>query len=98
VVVDPKGELFERTYKCAVERSGSSVGANPARLTWSLQPVAIGAVVEETKPPEPSRKRVVKRLGEFAGRNASERRAGLERFNVEADPPYIRGRPQPLGE
>ena len=27
-----------------------------------------------------------KRVGEFAVRNASKRRAGLERFNVEADP------------
>ena len=38
-----------------------------------------------------------KRLGEFAGRNASERRAGLESANVEADPPVNRGRPQLLG-
>jgi len=31
---------------------------------------------------------------EQAGRNASERRAGLETGNVSADPPEIRGRPQ----
>jgi len=39
-----------------VKRSGSSVGASPTRLTQSLQPVAIEAVVKVTKPPEPSRK------------------------------------------
>jgi hypothetical protein len=33
---------------CTVIRSGSSVGANPTRLTQSLQPVAIEAVVEVT--------------------------------------------------
>ena len=35
------------------------MGASPVRQTRSLQPVAIGAVVEATKPSEPSRKRVV---------------------------------------
>jgi hypothetical protein len=32
---------------------------------------------------------------EGAGRNASERRAGLEKLDVEADPPLTRGRPLP---
>ena len=32
------------------------------------------------------------RLSERAGRNASERRAGLETVNAEADPPRFRGR------
>ena len=32
------------------------------------------------------------RLSERAGRNASERRAGLETLNAEADPPGSRGR------
>ena len=36
------------------------------------------------------------RCGEQAGRNASERRAGLETTNVDADPATRRGRPQPL--
>ena len=40
------------------------MGASPTRLTRSLQPEAIGAAVEVTKPPEPSRKRAVQRLGE----------------------------------
>ena len=35
-------------YVCAVQRHGLSAGANPARQL-SLQPVAIGAVVEVTK-------------------------------------------------
>lgn len=35
-------------FLCAVERHGRSVGANPIRQL-SLQPVAIGAVVEVTK-------------------------------------------------
>ena len=33
------------------------------------------------------------RLSDHAGRNASERRAGLETDNTEADPPDFRGRP-----
>jgi len=37
------------------------------------------------------------RLREQAGRNVSERRAGLETFNVGADPTMARGRPQLLG-
>ena len=32
------------------------------------------------------------RLSEHAGRNASERRAGLEKGDAEADPPIFRGR------
>ena len=40
----------------------------------------------------------LRRLREHAGRNASERRAGLETGNAEADPPEIRGRPPSLGE
>ena len=34
----------------------------------------------------------VGRLSERAGRNASERRAGLEKVDAEADPPMSRGR------
>ncbi len=42
--------------------SGPPVGASPIRLTQSLQPVAIGAAVEVTKPPKPSRKGACERL------------------------------------
>jgi len=41
------------------------------------------------------------RLGRFsdhAGRNASERRAGLETLDAEADPPDIRGRLPSVGK
>src|SRR5512135_3451757 len=34
------------------------VGASPTRLTRSLQPEAIGAAAQATKPPKPSRQRV----------------------------------------
>jgi putative SOS response-associated peptidase YedK len=45
-------------WECAVRRHGRSAGANPARQL-SLQPVAIGAVVEVTKRLKPSMERVV---------------------------------------
>ena len=47
------------------------MGASPTRLTQSLQPVAIGAAVEVTKPPEPSMQRVAS--GDFASRQAVTR-------------------------
>jgi hypothetical protein len=57
-------------------------GAKPARQL-SLQPVAIRAVVEVTKWLKPLVQRVLKGLGEHAGRNASERlcRIPQERFD-----------------
>ena len=64
---------------------------------FSLQPVAIGAVVEVTILPKPPMERVVLRPREQAGRNASERRAGLEKFNVGADPALVWGRPPTRG-
>ena len=42
-----------RIIQCAVERRRFSVGAKPTRQL-SLQPVAIGAAVEVTKPLKPS--------------------------------------------
>ena len=81
------------TPLCAVPRRRSSVGAIPTRQR-SLQPVAIGAVVEVTKLPKPLMERTVKRFREQAGRNASERRAGLETGNVGADPAKGWGRPR----
>src|SRR5262249_61873196 len=60
---------------------------------WSFQPVAIGATEEVTSPSKPLVQRVAGgRLGECAGRNASERRAGLETGDVGADAPEFRGR------
>jgi hypothetical protein len=52
--------------------------------------------MEVTKSPKPSRQRAAWRSGDQAGRNVSERRAGLETFNVGADPPLTRGRPPSL--
>ena len=43
-------------------------GASPHPATGSLQPVAIGATVEETKPSEPSRQ--TGRFGDSASRQA----------------------------
>ena len=54
----PKPASSTTSFTCAVKRRGSSAGANPARQLLSLQPVAIGAAVEVTKPPEPSMQRV----------------------------------------
>jgi hypothetical protein len=48
---------------CVVKRCGSSVGAIPTRQR-SLQPVAIGAAVEVTKPSKPSRQHAAWRCGE----------------------------------
>jgi hypothetical protein len=46
-------------------------GCNSHPVTGSLQPVAIGATVEETKPSEPSRQTGrYRRLGEPTGRNS----------------------------
>src|SRR5207244_1937547 len=58
-----------------------------------LQPVAIGAAVEVTTSPEPSMQRTARRSSEQAGRNMRERRAGLEKDNVGADPARGWGRP-----
>jgi len=53
---------------CAVKRRVFSVGATPTRQL-SLQPVAIGAAVEVTKPSKPSMERVA--LGDSASRQAA---------------------------
>ena len=70
------------------------MGAIPTRQLL-LQPVAIGAAVEVTISPKPSMERTGMRSREQAGRNASERRAGLETFDVGADPAVRWGRPPP---
>ncbi len=48
---------------CVVKRCSFSVGAIPTRQR-SLQPVAIGAAVEVTKPSKPSRQHAAWRCGE----------------------------------
>jgi len=79
-------------------RRALSVGESPTRQ-HSLQPVAIGAVVEVNEAAEAFGVK-----GHFSGSastqavTSSERRAGLEKGNAEADPPEFRGRPPPLGK
>ena len=62
----------------------------------SLQPVAVGATMEVTTSAEALRRQraALGRFSDHVGRNAIERRAGLETGNAEADPPGLRGRLQ----
>ncbi len=53
---------------CAVKRCWDFSGCNSHPATGSLQPVAIGAAVEVTKPSEPSRQMC--RFGDAASRQA----------------------------
>jgi hypothetical protein len=66
---------------CAVKRRWSTAGESPARETGSLHPVAIGAVVEATKPLKPSVQRVA--LGDSASRQA------VTKVNAEQAPKII---------
>jgi len=50
--------------------------------------------VKATRLLKPLVQRVARRLGERAGRNVSERRAGPETDNAGADPPRFVGRPK----
>ena len=81
------------TFYVRMRKAPISAGAIPARRQ-SLQPVAIGAVEEVTNPLKHfGVEDCLGQFGEQAGRNASERRAGLETWDAEADPPLIWGRP-----
>ena len=62
------GSFGENGCPCVVKRCSASVGAIPTRQR-SLQPVAIGAAVEDTRPSNPSRQHAAWRCGEKAGRN-----------------------------
>jgi hypothetical protein len=76
--------LFHHVIKilaCAVKRRWSTAGVSPARETGSLHPVAIGAVVEATKPLKPSVKRVA--LGDSASMQA------VTKVNAEQAPKII---------
>ena len=74
-------------YSVRREKSLCFNGCKSRPAFGSLQPVAIEAAVEVTKPSEPSMERIARRFREQAGRNVSEHRAGLEKHNVDADPP-----------
>jgi hypothetical protein len=72
------------------------VGASPTRQP--LQPEAIGAVLEVTKWPKPSIN--VSQIGDSASvqaRNASERRAILEKDNAQVDPTTLSGKTDTSG-
>ena len=73
----------------------SGCNSHPAN---TLQPEATGAVMEETKwlKPSDSGSRIGDRR-ECAGRNASERRANLEKDDVQADPAAIPGKADTVG-
>ena len=72
------------------------MGENPTRLP--LQPEATGATVEATKWLKPPVKRVANwRQCECAGRNASERRASLEKVVAQADPAALPGKADMTG-
>ena len=67
------------------------MGERPTRLP--LQPEATGATVEVTKWLKPPVKCVAnRRQRECAGRNASERRASLEKVVAQADPAGLLGK------
>ena len=72
------------------------MGASPTRQT--LQPEATGAVMEVTKwlKPLDSGSRLGD-LRECAGRNASERRANLEKDNAQADLTGLSGKADTAG-
>ena len=73
-ITRPWGPSLGSDRLCAVKRCWDFSGCNSHPATGSLQPVAIGAAVEETKPSEPSRQMCrLRRCSEPTGRNASER-------------------------
>jgi hypothetical protein len=78
------------------ERRWTSAGATPARELVSLHPVAIEAAAEATKLSELSMYRVARRLGEGAGHNLIEHRAGPEKVVAGADLAVTQGRPQTM--
>jgi hypothetical protein len=51
-------ELIAAVFSGTQTPARSQVGASPTRQTQSLQPEAIGAAAEVTKPPKPSRQQV----------------------------------------
>ena len=82
---------------CAVKRRRFPVGESPTRQL--LQPEATGATVEVTKRLKPLVKRATNWWQrECAGRNASERRASLEKDDARADPTAISGKADTAGE
>ena len=73
------------------EKAALSSGCESTRQP--LQPEATGAGMEVTKCLKPSGRRATNRWQrECAGRNASERRASLEKEDAQADPATLPGK------
>jgi len=85
--------------RCSVrrERRTHPAGESPARQL-SLRPEAIGASREATNSTKPSMKVATRRLSEHAGRNVSERRAGLEKGRCGSRPHRTWGKAAATGE
>ena len=81
---------------CAVQRRCSPAGESPAREVGLFHPVAVGIDEEVTNRLKLSMSTGrSRRLSKQAGRNLSERRAGLETKLADADPAVQGGRPSP---
>jgi hypothetical protein len=80
-----------------VIRRGSSAGAIPARQLGRSSRKQSERWWRQRDRRSLRCKGPFQRPRDQAGRNASERRAGLERSDVGADPPYLRGRPPSMG-
>jgi len=79
---------------CAVQRRRFPVGASPTRQ--SLQPEAIGAVMEVTKWLKPSIS--VSQIGDSASVQAATRvKAILEKDNAQVDPTTLSGKTDTSG-
>ena len=79
-------------WVCAVQRRRFPVGANPTRQ--SLQPEAIGAVMEVTKWLKPSIS--ASRIGESASVQAATR-VNAEQDNAQVDPTTLSGKTDTSG-
>jgi hypothetical protein len=87
----PDSMVLRLLWVCAVKRRRFPAGASPARQP--LQPEATGADMEVTKCLKPSGRRATNWWQrECAGRNASERRASLEKDDAQADPATLPGK------
>jgi len=89
--------LSDCSWRAPWKGGAFPVGESPTRRR--LQPEATGATVEVTKRLKPSVKRATNWWQrECAGRNASERRASLEKVDARADPTAISGKADTTGE
>jgi hypothetical protein len=89
-----QSELLARISQCAVKGAGQQRVQFPSG-SWFVPPGSNWSSGGGNEAAEASDvEGRVRRLGKHAGRNVSERRAGLEKGNAGADPAEIRGRPK----